>query len=254
MTNRLKMKDLERATGVGREAIRFYIREGLLPEPERTGRNVAWYDESFIERIALIKRLQTERFLPLAIIKAILRGDEPPPQEHAQTLAQIEKGLSTRSRSQQTRLPERLDRISARTGLAIEDIRELAEIGTIEVVRRDGGEWIEGLSIPVVEAWGEMRRAGLTAERGFSMDVTGTYVQMVQWLAREEIRMFTERATGKVSGEELTRMAEVGIEAAGRMLVAMRERVIRRFIAEGNVPRAAEPPAPLRAEGKRRGR
>ena len=39
---RLKMKDLERTTGVGREAIRFYIREGLLPEPERPSRNVAW--------------------------------------------------------------------------------------------------------------------------------------------------------------------------------------------------------------------
>ena len=47
-TKRLKMRDLERATGVGREAIRYYIREGLLPEPERTARNVAWYDESFV--------------------------------------------------------------------------------------------------------------------------------------------------------------------------------------------------------------
>ena len=29
----VKMKDLERATGVSRETIRYYIREGLLPEP-----------------------------------------------------------------------------------------------------------------------------------------------------------------------------------------------------------------------------
>ena len=43
---RMRMRDLERATGVGRETIRFYIREGLLPEPERPGRNVAWYDAS----------------------------------------------------------------------------------------------------------------------------------------------------------------------------------------------------------------
>ena len=48
----MKMQDLERATGVGRETIRFYIREGLLPQPERPNRNVAWYDESFVERIA----------------------------------------------------------------------------------------------------------------------------------------------------------------------------------------------------------
>ena len=63
--------------GVGRETIRFYIREGLLPEPERPGRNVAWYDESFVERIALIKELQQKRFLPLQVIKAIVAGDAP---------------------------------------------------------------------------------------------------------------------------------------------------------------------------------
>ncbi|MBM4245501.1 MAG: MerR family transcriptional regulator [Deltaproteobacteria bacterium] len=68
------MKDLERATGVSRETIRYYIREGLLPEPERPGRNVAWYDASFVEHILLIKRLQGERFLPLSVIKGIV-GD-----------------------------------------------------------------------------------------------------------------------------------------------------------------------------------
>ena len=35
MMQRLKMKDLEEVTGVGRETIRFYIRQGLLPEPDR---------------------------------------------------------------------------------------------------------------------------------------------------------------------------------------------------------------------------
>ena len=84
-TRRLKMRDLERATGVGRESIRFYIREGLLPEPERPGRNVAWYDESFIERIRLIKELQQKRFLPLQVIKAIVNSDEPPAADEIAT-------------------------------------------------------------------------------------------------------------------------------------------------------------------------
>ncbi len=53
----LKMKDLERMNGVGRETIRYYIHEGLLPEPERPARNVAWYSEEFVERIDAIKEL-----------------------------------------------------------------------------------------------------------------------------------------------------------------------------------------------------
>ena len=60
MTAPLKMKDLETRTDVSREAIHFYLREGLLPEPERPKRNVAHYNEGHVARIKLIKRLQEE--------------------------------------------------------------------------------------------------------------------------------------------------------------------------------------------------
>ena len=47
----MKMRDLERASGVGRETIRYYIREGLLPEPERHARNAATYGPAHAERL-----------------------------------------------------------------------------------------------------------------------------------------------------------------------------------------------------------
>ncbi|HMY59542.1 MAG TPA: MerR family transcriptional regulator, partial [Pseudomonadota bacterium] len=68
----LRMKDLCARTGLPRQAIHFYIREGLLPEGRKTGRNMAYYGEEHIERIALIRRLQEERFLPLRAIKVVL--------------------------------------------------------------------------------------------------------------------------------------------------------------------------------------
>src|SRR5205809_7856653 len=86
---RMKMKDLERATGVGRESIRFYIHEGLLPEPVRPSRNVAWYDESFVDRIALIKELQQKRFLPLHVIKAIVANDTTPSRDEVRVLLEL---------------------------------------------------------------------------------------------------------------------------------------------------------------------
>ena len=66
------MRDLERATGVGREAIRFYIREGLLPEPARPRRNVAHYSDEHVVRIRAIKRLQEDERLPLSEIREVL--------------------------------------------------------------------------------------------------------------------------------------------------------------------------------------
>ena len=66
------MRELAEAAGVSTGTIKHYLREGLLPEPIRTSRNMAYYPREFVERLKLIKQLQEERFLPLKVIKEIL--------------------------------------------------------------------------------------------------------------------------------------------------------------------------------------
>jgi DNA-binding transcriptional MerR regulator len=235
MKKRLKMKDLERATGVGRETIRFYIREGLLPEPERPGRNVAWYDDSFIERIQLIKRLQHERFLPLSVIKGIV-GTSAPSAAEVQTLLALDGKLTSSS----LRSPESLSRLAKRVGIPAAEIRELAGVGAIDLATRDGGQWLDGRSVALVEEWAAIRRAGFTADLGFGPEHVKLYVEMVQWLARQELRLFSSGVAGKVDGEAARDMAQRGIEGVGRFLPLLRERILLRLIAEGNVPEAVD--------------
>ena len=77
---RLRMSELAERSGVSAGTIKHYLREGLLGEEdaiERTSRNMAYYPPQFVERIALIKRLQEERFMPLRVIK---RGARPGPR------------------------------------------------------------------------------------------------------------------------------------------------------------------------------
>ena len=69
----LKMKELAEASGVSAGTIKHYLREGLLPEPVKTSRNMAYYPPEFVERIRLIKQLQEERFMPLKVIKGDAR-------------------------------------------------------------------------------------------------------------------------------------------------------------------------------------
>ena len=71
----LKMKELAEASGVSAGTIKHYLREGLLPEPVKTSRNMAYYPPEFVERIKLIKQLQEERFMPLKHIKSMLDED-----------------------------------------------------------------------------------------------------------------------------------------------------------------------------------
>jgi DNA-binding transcriptional MerR regulator len=247
------MKDLERATGVGRETIRFYIREGLLPEPDRPGRNVAWYDGSFVERIALIKELQQKRFLPLHAIKAILgAGEAAPSQNEVQTLLELDGQLFRPVAGGPPPQPVRLRELAQRTGLAVSEIERLARGGALTIARRDGERWVEGDDVRIVEVWGSIRRAGYSVALGFGPENIELYVDFVQALARQELRLFTQGITGRVDTEHARRMAEDGITIVNQLIALLRKRALLRYIGEGNVPRAARNAIRAPAARKRR--
>lgn len=223
---RLKMKDLERATGVGRETIRFYIREGLLPEPERPGRNVAWYDESFIERIQLIKKLQDERFLPLAVIKSIVAPHGPLSAAEEETLRALQGEI--RPSTQRGRAARGIDvaTLARRAGIPLVEIREFARHGAITLERSGDADLVRGNDIEIIELWGRLRAAGFTQAVGITTDLIPLYVEVIDWLTGEEIKIFTRALTGRVDFEGARLMAEEGIDVVNRLLGLMHERRI----------------------------
>jgi len=241
------MQDLERATGVGRETIRFYIREGLLPQPERPGRNVAWYDESFIERIALIKELQQKRFLPLQVIKAIVGNDAEPSRDEVKALIELDGKLFPAVEGASVMPPESLSAVARRTGLKGTEIRQLAETGLVTVETRDGDQWLDDTAIRIVELWGKIRQVGYTPDLGFEPANMRLYVDFVRWLAREELRVYSHGIAGRVDLETSVRMAESGISLINQIIGLLRKATILRYIAAGNLPGGDQAPPVGRA-------
>jgi len=89
----LRMGELAEASGVPAPTIKHYLREGLLPEPVKTSRNMAYYPPEFVDRIRLIKQLQEERFMPLKAIKSVLDKDP----ERARALVELEDRILDRA-------------------------------------------------------------------------------------------------------------------------------------------------------------
>ena len=76
----LKMQDVVAATGVPKSTILHYLNEGLLPEPVKTSRNMAYYSPACVERITFIKVMQGKYRLSLAIVKQLLQGGKLGPE------------------------------------------------------------------------------------------------------------------------------------------------------------------------------
>lgn len=69
----LKISELAKAAGVSITTAKYYVKEGLVDIACKTGRNMAYYAPESVERVRLIKELQSEKYYPLSVIKRLLR-------------------------------------------------------------------------------------------------------------------------------------------------------------------------------------
>jgi len=72
----MKIKDLERVSTIPRSTIHFYLRTGLLHPPTKTGKTMAYYDQSHLERLQVIQKMKMDMRLPTAFIKRRLEEME----------------------------------------------------------------------------------------------------------------------------------------------------------------------------------
>lgn len=69
----MKISELSKRTQVPKETIHYYVREGVLSRPRKKAKNAADYGEDHVEQIRIIKALQDNYYLPLSVIKKIIR-------------------------------------------------------------------------------------------------------------------------------------------------------------------------------------
>jgi DNA-binding transcriptional MerR regulator len=226
----MRMRELEKRTGVGRETIRYYIREGLLPEPERASRNSAFYTDDHVARVRAIKRLQEERFLPLAVIKTLLDAEGSDRWLHAEAFPHLDAMLRARF-DEGERLPVAL--VMEQTGATTADIDEAVANGTVTVAA-DGT--MDPRDAGIVKAQMALKNIGFTEALGFTGEGRRIYAEFVDWLVTQEMRLFFEHTAGVVGEEEAANMAERGISAVNDMLILMRTReILRRLEARRRI-------------------
>jgi Cd(II)/Pb(II)-responsive transcriptional regulator len=88
----MKIGELAAATDISVETIRFYEREGLLPEPKRSIANYRVYTLAHAERLAFIRNC---RNLDMALgeVRELLRFKDAPGQDCANVNALLEEHI-----------------------------------------------------------------------------------------------------------------------------------------------------------------
>ena len=213
----LRMGELAEASGVPAPTIKHYLREGLLPEPVKTSRNMAYYPPEFVDRIKLIKQLQEERFMPLKAIKSVL--DEDP--ERARALVELEDRILDRALAgERTRTSAAEAR--ERYGVPKEVLDRLEEIGVLSPNTRG----YSPSDVKIIEAISRFRAGGYDEQIGFTVYDTLRYKSALEDLVREEVSIVIERLAGEVSPERVVEMLESGSQPLQDLIAAMHTKLM----------------------------
>ncbi|HUA12159.1 MAG TPA: MerR family transcriptional regulator [Solirubrobacteraceae bacterium] len=218
----LKMSELAERSGVSAGTIRYYLREGLLGDGDgivRTSRNMAYYPPEYVERIALIKRLQEERFLPLRVIRGALAGDA----ERVSALIELQDRIIEHTLSR-GREAERVSRKAAieRYGVPRNVLERLEEIGVLSPAR--GG--YDRDDVQIIEAIASFRAGGYDEALGFTVYDTLRYREALGPLVEEEVAALLGRLAGEVDTERAAQIVEAGSEPLRELIGAMHSKML----------------------------
>jgi DNA-binding transcriptional MerR regulator len=223
----LKMRELAARSGVTAGTIKHYLREGLLPEPVKTSRNMAYYPAEFVERIKLIKQLQEERFMPLKVIKGML--DEDP--ERAKALIELEDRILERALAGEEKRTS-VAEVRNAYEMPADVLERLEELGILSPNSRG----YSPSDVKIVEAISRFRAGGYDEQLGFTVYDTLRYKSALETLVSEEVAVLMERLVGEMETDDAVELIESGSEPLQELIAALHSKLL---IAELRKQRAA---------------
>lgn len=192
----MKIGALAAATGVTRQAIHYYLREGILAPPVSSSRNMAYYDQRHVEELHLIRELQNTRYLPLAVIKLTLEARRQGGDLHqSDHLDMMQKFFTLNGRTGEPDSEQRLSRtdLLIESGLTPEGLDALFSAGLLEQPSPVSGD--DNLDFDRYDR-ALARNAGVLIALGWEPGDLGLLGRLLK-LMTEEVRLVHDRIIHK---------------------------------------------------------
>ena len=162
----MKISQLVKRTGVPKETIHFYIREGLLRKPRKSSVNSAEYNESYVGQIQMIKNLRDNYYLPIPEIKKIVKDfRKQSPSDQA-----ISKFYSRFFRPADRLLAKEIvgrEAFRQATGLGLKWLNQAEQWGVITPENRNGDVIFSPDDLAIGKLMVDMDRLGFGPKDGF---------------------------------------------------------------------------------------
>lgn len=216
----LRISEVAKLAGVSIPTIKYYLKEGLLPPPVKTGKTMAYYDPSTVDRVVRIKKLQTEKFLPLDVIKRVIDNLGANEEEILLTEAIF------KSRKFDPNVPDvHENAIESRMNYPLEKIRMLEDEGIITPRKTAEGKYYDALDMKIIEL--VKRREENKLPFDYTVEMFKIYLKAIEEAVIKDIKLFSKSMLGSASIEHVINLMMNVDTTVDDFMVLIRQRLAR---------------------------
>ena len=198
----MKISELVKTTGVSKETIHYYIREGILRKPRKTGKNTADYNETHVDQIRTIKALRENYFLPIPVIRKLIKkhknrnhSEKSSFQFLCEYFRPLDQLLSSEVNGKQLFLEA--------TGLSEKWLEKMEEWHVITSEKRDSESFYSQDDVIIGKLIANMDRIGIGPRDGFDPSELKNFTAVLRTFVAKNLERYMEAGWNKMSPEEL---------------------------------------------------
>lgn len=194
----MKISELVKKTGVSKETIHYYIREGVLPKPYKTGTNKADYSSDYVEQIRLIKALRENYFLPIPVIKKLMKKHNKQSPADRSAFRFISQYIRPLDQLLPDGVTGRKAFIEA-TGISEKWLDKMEQWGIVKAEDRDGKPYYSQDDVIIGRLLVDMDRIGIGPRDGFDPSELRDFIVLFRGLVARNVERI--RQVGRQKAE-----------------------------------------------------
>jgi DNA-binding transcriptional MerR regulator len=222
----MKIGELVKITSVSKETIHYYIREGVLRKPHKTGKNTADYNESFIDQIRTIKALRENYFLPIPVIKKLIKKQKSRNRSEKSSFQFLIENFRPLDQLISSEISGR-EPFMKTTGLSEKWLLKMQEWNVITSEKQNDEDFYSQDDVIIGKLIADMDRIGIGPRDGFNPEELKNFTAVLRKFVAKNLEHYMQAGWDKMSPEELKKKGSQSTELMSLFFYHIYRKLVR---------------------------
>jgi DNA-binding transcriptional MerR regulator len=223
----MKIGELIKQTGVSKETIHYYMREGVLQKPRKTGKNTADYTDAHVEQIRTIKALRENYYLPIPVIKKLIKKHKKRSHQEKSSFQFLIEKFKPLDQLLSGEGVAGKDTFMDATGLSEKWLSRMEEWGILAPDKKNEEVFYSADNVIIGRLLVEMDRTGIGPRDGFDPRELAKFTNLFRNLVSKNLKRFMQDGWDKMTADQLRKKGSQSTELMSLFFYHMYRKLVK---------------------------